>query len=428
MTYSANGHDNGNGNDMKSGKRDKKNRDSERRKALESEAAQEVREKLLEERGEIEGSLIEIAAHDTVRSAEHEEILAREISRRGSFYSDLVNSLCSIRYDEDQARVLWVNLLAHKTEMSDSLGRNVGVRVAALDYFKNIVNMLDEVKIVGGVEFIETERLAVTDGLTGIFNHRYFQNRLENEVNRAREDGKSLTLLMIDIDYFKQYNDLNGHIAGDVALREMATILRKSIRREDTAARYGGEEFAVVLSGVGNDQGLLRAEVIRSKIESADFPNEQVLPGGQLTVSIGVASFPSDCQARSELIAKADKALYAAKRGGRNRICSEAENCQASGQIRVEGLRGCWTESGQGPRYPLTFYDVSPQGAAFSCVVLPETGRQIQLTLSGIIPGGSLDISATVLWHSRVPAGEVIVGVEFERNLEDSQSILDKLI
>ncbi len=413
---------------MKSGKRENKHRDSERRKALDSEAAQEVREKLREERGEIEGSLIEIAARDTVRSAEHEEILAREISRRGSFYSDLINSLCSIRYDEDEARVLWVNLLSHKTEMSDSLGRNVGVRVAALDYFKNIVNMLDEVKIVGGAEFVETERLAVTDGLTGIFNHRYFQNRLENEVNRAQEGGKFLTLLMIDIDYFKQYNDLNGHIAGDVALREMATILRKSIRREDTAARYGGEEFAVVLSGVGNDQGLLRAEVIRSKIESADFPNEQVLPGGQLTVSIGVASFSSDCGTRSELIAKADKALYAAKRGGRNRVCSEAENCEASGTIRMEGLRGCWAESGQGSRHPLTFYDVSSQGAAFSCSVLPEIGTQIQLSLYGVIPGGSLDISATVLWRSCVPAGEVIVGVEFERNLENPQSILDKLI
>jgi diguanylate cyclase (GGDEF)-like protein len=301
-------------------------RDTERRKALDAEAAREVTEILREERGEVAGELIEIAAHDTERSPEQQELLDRERSKRGSFYSDLIFSLCNIRYEEHEARLLWVNLLAHKTEMSDRLGRNVGIRVAALDYFKNIVGMLDEVKIVGGAEFVETERLAVTDGLTGLFNHRYFQDRLERGITRARELGKALTLLMIDIDYFKQYNDLNGHIAGDVALREMAAILRKWVKREDTVARYGGEEFAVVLFSTDGAGGERVAERLRREVELVEFPNEQVLPGGQLTISIGLADFPVESEDRAGLIARADKALYVAKRTGRNRVCRQPKS------------------------------------------------------------------------------------------------------
>ncbi len=302
-------------------KRNHARRDTERRKALDAEAAREVTQILREERGEVDGEVIEIAAHDTERSPEQQQILDREKSKRGSFYSDLLYSLCNIRYEEHEARLLWVNLLAHKTEMSDRLGRNVGIRVAALDYFKNIVGMLDEVKIVGGAEFVETERLAVTDGLTGLFNHRYFQDRLERGVNRARELSQPLTLLMIDIDYFKQYNDLNGHIAGDVALREMAAILRRSVKREDTVARYGGEEFAMVLFRTDGAGGKMVAERLRREVEKVDFPNEQVLPGGHLTISVGLAAFPEDKLDRAGLIAGADEALYAAKRTGRNRVC-----------------------------------------------------------------------------------------------------------
>jgi diguanylate cyclase (GGDEF)-like protein len=295
--------------------------DSERRKLLDAEAAAEVTEILREERGEVADELIDIAARDSERTPEKQELLDRERAKRDSFYSDLLCSLCNIRYAEHEARLLWVNLLAHKTEMSERLGRNVGIRVAALDYFKNIVGLLDEVRIVGGADFIETSLLAVTDGLTGLFNHRYFQDRLERTLVRAMETGDAVALLMIDIDYFKQYNDLNGHIAGDVALREMASILRRSVKRDDVVARYGGEEFAVVMASTGKEAARGAAERLRAEVERTDFPNEQVLPGGQLTISLGLATYPEDAADRAGLIEKADAALYAAKHGGRNRVC-----------------------------------------------------------------------------------------------------------
>lgn len=206
-----------------------------------------ISEEFLKDTGHIEQEVIEIAARDIERSTQHEMRLAQEKSvKRESFYSDLIFTLTNLRYDEAEARVLWVNLLTHKLDMSDRLGRNVGIRVAGLDYFKNIIGALDEVKIVDASSYIETAQLAVTDGLTGIFNHRYFQDRLQRDIARAKEEDSKVSLLMIDIDYFKQYNDINGHIAGDVALKEVAICLRRNLKKGDMVARYGGEEFAVI--------------------------------------------------------------------------------------------------------------------------------------------------------------------------------------
>jgi diguanylate cyclase (GGDEF)-like protein len=396
---------------------------------MDAEAAREVTEILREERGEVAGEVIEIAARDTERSPEQQQILDRERSKRGTFYSDLIYSLCNIRYEEHEARLLWVNLLAHKTEMSDRLGRNVGIRVAALDYFKNIVGLLDEVKIVGGAEFVETERLAVTDGLTGLFNHRYFQDRLARGLNRARELAQPACLLMIDIDYFKQYNDLNGHIAGDVALREMAAILRRWVKREDTVARYGGEEFAVVLFGTDARSGHKVAQRLRREVEKVDFPNEQVLPGGHLTISVGLAAFPEDSDSRAGLIAEADRALYAAKRTGRNKVCWRPDASGSQRTISASQLGASWRPEGRadGSAQRARVLDISPQGAALSVGMALPAGERLQLTLTGDFPGRRLEVGASVLWAREVPGAEVFVGVQFEPENAAVEAELRKL-
>ncbi|MHC4916013.1 MAG: diguanylate cyclase [Planctomycetota bacterium] len=404
-------------------------RDTERRKAIEAEVAREVTEILREERGEVDGEVIEIAARDTERSPDNQEILDRERSRRESFYSDLVYSLCNVRCEEPEARLLWVNLLAHKTEMSDRLGRNVGIRVASLDYFKNIVGLLDEVKIVGGAEFIETERLAVTDGVTGAFNHRYFQDRLERGLARSRELAQPLSLWMIDIDYFKQYNDLNGHIAGDVALREMASLLRRWVKREDTVARYGGEEFAVVLFNTDRSEAGKVAERLRREVEKVDFPNEQVLPGGHLTVSVGLAVFPDDCSDRASLIAEADAALYTAKRNGRNRVCSEAHEAREARGVSASDLVAFWHPPGEEEAAArVDVVDLSPVGAVVTVEDPPPSGAELRLTLTGDFPGRRLSVPVKVLWCNAVPGLPAAVGVKFRPETEEARLELSKLI
>lgn len=161
--------------------------------------------------------------------------------------------------------------------------------------------------------------LAVTDGLTGLYNHRYLQERLALEVERAHRSGTSLGMLMLDVDHFKVYNDRCGHPAGDQVLRLVAKLLTSERRVNDVVARYGGEEFAILLVGADKPASLRIAERIRSQMAAQAFPRGDEQPGGALTVSLGVAVCPTDGKTAKELLGAADAALYRAKIAGRNR-------------------------------------------------------------------------------------------------------------
>lgn len=163
-------------------------------------------------------------------------------------------------------------------------------------------------------------KLAVTDGLTGLFNHRHFHERLARETDRARRTGESVTLLMIDVDHFKAYNDANGHQAGDGVLRTLAGLLGAGRRMNDVVARYGGEEFAIILSGTEPRAGFNVAEYIRRRVADTRFEGGETQPGGKLTISVGVGAAPGDAEDSLALIQATDEALYQAKDGGRNRV------------------------------------------------------------------------------------------------------------
>ena len=174
------------------------------------------------------------------------------------------------------------------------------------------------------IRFSRAEVEAITDGLTGLYNHRYLHERLEEELKRARRRDSALTLLFCDCDHFKVYNDTYGHKAGDAALARIARIIEACSRRTDLAARYGGEEFVLALIDTDTAGALTVAERIRTEVEAAGAK------GGQpLTVSIGVAGFPQNAAARDELLDKADWAMYAAKGAGRNRVLAFGDDCVA---------------------------------------------------------------------------------------------------
>jgi diguanylate cyclase (GGDEF)-like protein len=156
------------------------------------------------------------------------------------------------------------------------------------------------------------------DGLTGLHNHRYFQEALAREAVLCKRHGRDLSLIFGDVDHFKKFNDTNGHQVGDTVLRNIAEILQKCIRMSDIVARYGGEEFVVLLPDTTKEDARGLAERIRAAIESHPFPGGETQPGGRLTMSLGLSSFPGDGQEPADLIKRADSALYAAKRDGRN--------------------------------------------------------------------------------------------------------------
>lgn len=165
----------------------------------------------------------------------------------------------------------------------------------------------------------EVGRLAMTDGLTGLFNHKHFQEMLLMEFQRTERMPQTLSLMLIDIDHFKKINDSYGHPAGDMVLASLAAILRKTLRGIDILARYGGEEFAAVLINTGAGGAKKMAERLREYVmNNPFFIEENKLT---ITLSIGIAIYPNDAGTKDELIGKADQALYYAKNNGRNQVC-----------------------------------------------------------------------------------------------------------
>ncbi|MBF0216236.1 MAG: diguanylate cyclase [Candidatus Omnitrophica bacterium] len=160
--------------------------------------------------------------------------------------------------------------------------------------------------------------LAITDGLTQLRIHRYFQQRLQEELIRSAKFNHPVSLIMSDIDHFKKFNDTYGHQMGDLVLMETAKLFRTNVRDVDIAARYGGEEFAIVMPETGKDEAFKMAEKLRKAVEAHDYPSQKGTL--KVTVSLGVSTYPFDSTDKDELIKFADQALYRAKDGGRNQV------------------------------------------------------------------------------------------------------------
>lgn len=165
----------------------------------------------------------------------------------------------------------------------------------------------------------EIYRLTTIDGLTQVYNRRHFEEALEREISRCHRYGRDLSLIILDIDRFKDINDGYGHLAGDAALKQLAACFRPKIRREDIFARYGGEEFALLLPELSMEGALALAEKLRKMVQRQRFTVGAI--SISMTVSLGIASLSKKYNTSAKLLAQADAMLYQAKRGGRNRCC-----------------------------------------------------------------------------------------------------------
>jgi diguanylate cyclase (GGDEF)-like protein len=171
---------------------------------------------------------------------------------------------------------------------------------------------------IQNAHYIErVKQLAYLDGLTGIFNRRFFELRIMEEIERARRYGTGMAVVMADIDQFKRLNDEFGHLLGDEVLRQVSSLFHQQLRKIDVVCRYGGEEFAILLTQITTQQAVAIAEKLRRLVESFQFPG---VPR-TITISAGIAAFPAHGKTRDEMVRAADSGLYAAKQAGRNRIC-----------------------------------------------------------------------------------------------------------
>lgn len=202
--------------------------------------------------------------------------------------------------------------------------KDAGYSDENLETMAIMTNML-AIALSNALMYQHIETLSYTDGMTGLHNYRFFRLRLKEELARARRENTQVSLSIIDVDHFKNYNDQLGHPAGDEILRKISSILKKSVRDNDIVARYGGEEFALILPATDEIGAFSLAERMRHMVEESRFDRQEIQPEGKITISAGLATFPDDAVILDDLIVAADRALYHAKYTGRNKVIKAKE-------------------------------------------------------------------------------------------------------
>jgi two-component system cell cycle response regulator len=315
---------------------------------------------------------------------EDEEKFLQELEEIARSEGDLIfpvllNVFTQLDFNQGEAKEIWEGILKHRKEMSDSFKRQVNILTAICDYFLTVKKSFNYPKVVELKVFEEANHFSKCDSLTGLYNRGYFEESLSGEISRSRRYDTEFSILLLDLDDFKQVNDTMGHLAGDFVLKKVSNLIINEKREEDVVARYGGEELVVILPETNKVNTIIKAERIRKKIQDMSL----VFDGKQINVSVsgGIATFPQDAVEANKLIHCADQALYRAKGEGKNRIClfsidkRQYVRIDFAGKIKVQPL-GKWVGQNQ------TFAkgkDLSLSGILFESENPMEMGTKIQL-------------------------------------------------
>jgi diguanylate cyclase (GGDEF)-like protein len=307
-------------------------------------------------------------------------------------YPTLLFVLTQLDFQNQDAREHWDRILRQWDDLNRRVPEKVDLRVAVLQYFLRSQRKLHNPAIVEIKLLRRTQESAIHDELTSLYNYRYFKDRIVAEVRRAARYDHPLTLLMMDADDFKAFNDAHGHLAGNMALRRLASVLRRSVREVDVAARYGGEEFAILLPNTPKLAALRIAEKLRQSIEKAGIGRLADGKGKALTVSLGVASLPGDAANAEELVERADSALYVAKSIGKN--CVKPFSDERREHTRLAASVEGFFSGLEKERHPIATTNVSEGGILFHSPEPLPSGALLELRL--MLPPGGEPIEAAV--------------------------------
>ena len=336
------------------------------------------------------------------------------------FFSTFMKLLCEIDMGEEEARYHYQQIQLHEENLAGKAGREIGFRVAMLDYLLNINPKLTCPKIIEFSTYTDLLAQTTLDSLTGLFNRRYFDNQMCIEINRSKRYNHTFSLLLLDIDDFKKVNDTYGHTVGDIVLEEFAGILKNHLRTEDIAARYGGEEFVLLLP----QTDLKGAKVFADRLlyKSREFRCN----GGQVTITFsgGVANYPHHGFTKSRLVEIADKGLYESKLRGKNRITALQEERRDNTRYTVEE--------------PLKFFvsrdtldrgimkNISLTGIAGESKRPLSAGDVINLQFTHPEENKEYDIVAQIIWAKKRPrSGSNSFGAQYQTQ---NRNMLYKLV
>lgn len=297
-------------------------------------------------------------------------------------YNTLLNVLTQLEFSPEDAKKNWNRIVEHKKELEAKLGHTISLMTAVCYYFSDVEKNINTPAIIELKMLEETKKQSHSDGLTGLFNRRYFDEALQGEMNRVQRYNGCFSVFFIDLDNFKKLNDTYGHQAGDLTLKVVADILQTMKRTEDTACRYGGEELVLILPETKKMNALVIAERIRKKVEETglEFEGKKF----NVTLSGGIASYPADGKEARELVHAADVALYQAKESGRNRIfVHDLEKRHylrigISEEVQVQSV----TENLNPKKLNAQGKNVSSSGILFESPIALKIGSQVQIALS----------------------------------------------
>ncbi len=231
------------------------------------------------------------------------------------FYSTLLFLLTHLEFSENEARMHWAKVRERYSQIRAMMNRDVSMRVALVDYFTTDYKILKNPIVIEIFLYEITEKQAIVDELTGLYNFRHFQRVLQAEYKRAMRYKQKFAIVFMDLDNLKHINDHFGHLEGDEVLRQVSSIIANQKRCEDIVCRYGGDEFVFLLPQTVGEGSYIFVDRLRSRIEDY-FRSSHY----SVTVSAGIAEYPEDSEDLSMLLEHADVALYEAKKRGKNQI------------------------------------------------------------------------------------------------------------
>ncbi len=328
-------------------------------------------------------------------------------------YSVFFNVLTHLDLEPAVAEDCWHQILDHRIHLTETLGRRVNFRTVICDYFCSVNKAFQNPVVVEIHVFQDQLRSLKYDSLTGLNTRATFEENLKVEFARAKRYETELSLLFFDLDDFKNINDLFGHLAGDMVLKDVGRIVRNEIRAEDTAARYGGEEIVIILPQTGKVDALILGERIRRKIESRNlrYGDKTIQP----TISGGLASFPIDACSETDLLKFADNALYRAKQHGKNNIAVYSHNKRrflrinfiSHIQIRRIGFDDHVLAS------KAISKNLSVAGILFESDMFFEIGTRIELNVPMPHAGKGISVIGTVVRVEVFHSNQYEIGVSF---------------
>jgi diguanylate cyclase (GGDEF)-like protein len=355
-------------------------------------------------------SLLKMERKFNYFTLEINEILA--YSRKELLYSKLLELFINLNFGEGEARNHWENIIKNIDFMKNHLNREIGLRVAIVDYFINHTEMMKEPIVVEMRVFKENEKLALVDSLTGLFNKRFYDITVRKEYKKALRFNQIFSLVLLDLDDFKQVNDTKGHLFGDEVLANFGKFLLSYSREEDIICRYGGEEFIVILPEITGDGALMYAERIRKIFKEDDFFKKH-----KITFSGGISTFPYNGKDLEGLFKSVDKSLYAAKYAGKDCIIKSTGNKRRfkrfnkSWKIQYQCLGDSFNDN-KAQIEEVISQDISIGGLRFESKEELKIDSLILLKL-GIPDNDESVISGKVLWVKRINKELFSYGVKF---------------